>query len=433
MSWVAPPLVSLVSGPFNNNYSNSNSNNNNSSHYGSRSVSASFRDKGNNPLGNTASLRERVSQLREMALFPDSTAQRMNIDASSLLLSSSSSAQNSSPFPGYHNRSASPSSYSATAAAVNATFTNTILNSTRNSSSSSLASSVVNQHRMIFRKGNPASKSVAEDAAAAMGVPVLWIDRPTPPVFISPTTTATRDRNNKNISRDSLSNKASPSPSPSQRRSFYPYSGETGDNSADNTSPIRSVFEDPGITGAALRLHSFVHAEEEPAVKSSRLYQAYVAMERSAPRSERALSPFPVSKNNNSNNSNTTNNSVQQQQQKPGAEISISPVRESSAATSASGGGFPSDDASSIYTSPEHHRLIRKLSHEAQAPPGVEVTRMLRFLSATEAMNRGALEQEAESVLRSSVANHRYGILHSRGISADRGPHEHQAKVFLNN
>jgi hypothetical protein len=79
----------------------------------------------------------------------------------------------------------------------------------------------------------------------------------------------------------------------------------------------------------------------------------------------------------------------------------------------------------------EHDRLVRKLNHEAQAPAGVEVTRMLRFLAATEAMNRGVLEQEAQGVLHNNLANYRYGLLHSRGISTDRG--SNQSRVFLDN
>ena len=84
------------------------------------------------------------------------------------------------------------------------------------------------------------------------------------------------------------------------------------------------------------------------------------------------------------------------------------------------------------HESPEQHeRFVRKMNNEAVAPAGIELIRMLKFLSATEMMNRGTLEQEAQSEIHSSVANYRYGILHSRGISADRGTTQHH--VFLDN
>lgn len=308
--------------------------------------------------------------------------------------------------------------------------------------------STVNQHQMLFRKfqqqqqlsqqrsgsrmraqqnnlinsgrglGSLTATEI-DDAAAAMGVPSIWIDRP-----VGINWEFSKNNNNNTAESTSPNRQQQQHQSSVRRRNFYPENVEEA-----SLSPVRSIFEDASVTGAALRLHSFVHSDEEPDVKSSRLYQAYVSMDRTIPKettttttvdkkdtSETQSSP-PPPRNNNASNKNISNNKATF----PSSDLS--PLSSSSLSP-------PSKGKNQLHQQ-QHDRFVRKLSHEAQAPSGIEVTRMLRFLAATEAMNRGALEQEAQGSLHSNLANYRYGLLHSKGISSDRGTN--QSKVFLDN
>ena len=294
-SWVAPAVASIAQ-------------------------SLGLRRSGGAIVGESQSLRDRVSQLREMALFPGGVQTRSQAQLSPA-------------------RGASPGRRGA---------------------------GFVQRPQQATASLGPDAET--QEAAAAMGVPLGWVEP----------------------ARDSWPYAAAASP--------------TRSASSPASQQVRSVaqhFEDRDEIGAALRLHSFVHAEEEPAIKSSRLYHAFVSRERV---------PAPA----------------------PAAVSSTAPR----CAPKQSPSPPPQQQQPARASSPEHDRLVRKLRHESTAPDGVEVTRMMRFLAATAtatASATAALDERTGQQQGRFSPLRQHGMTRSLGVSVDHDPRGVLPAVFMDN